>query len=134
MYFYLVICMNTVRLLLCRTLVRFVVYSSNPPLNLLPRGEAKLYKFYLSIIIQLSSFVFIRLSSNFLNSLTSWPCALLSPSFGGVWGGLGFYRSISGITRSNVPIAAIKSPILPPVAILFSADKFENPGERNLIL
>jgi hypothetical protein len=43
------------------------------------------------------------------------------------------YLSISGITKSKVPIVAIKSPILLPAAIWFSADKFEKPGDLNFI-
>ena len=45
----------------------------------------------------------------------------------------GFYLSISGITKSRVPIIATRSPNLPPLAILSKAERLENPGERNLI-
>ncbi len=41
---------------------------------------------------------------------------------------------MSGITRSNVDMVAIRSAILQPLAIVSSADKFENPGDLNLTL
>ena len=44
-------------------------------------------------------------------------CALQSPSLRGVWGGPAGYLSISGITRSSVPIMATRSPNLLPRAI-----------------
>jgi hypothetical protein len=43
------------------------------------------------------------------------------------------YLSISGITKSSVPIIATRSPNLLPLAIWSSAERFEKPGERNLI-
>jgi hypothetical protein len=49
-------------------------------------------------------------------------------------GDLGGYLSISGITKSNVPIVAIRSPNLLPFAICSNAERLEKPGDLNLIL
>jgi len=51
----------------------------------------------------------------------------------GSWRGPGGHLSISGITKSSVPIMATKSPSLLPLAMVSNAERLENPGERNLM-
>ena len=63
----------------------------------------------------------------------SFCATVVSVSSPGVGDRGGHYLSISGITKSNVPIIATRSPSLPPLAIVSNAERLENPGERNLI-
>src|ERR1035437_2687098 len=44
-----------------------------------------------------------------------------------------YYLSISGIIISNMAMIATRSPIFPPVAICFKAERCEKFGERNFM-